>query len=469
MTVLPWLAEPLSRERPIYLSLADRIEEAVGSGVLRPGTRLPPQRSLAESLGIDFSTVSRAYAEARRRGLVSGQVGRGTFIRSAAVGEPRGAAAAAGAIVDLSVNLPPAEVVELAGRALPEALTRIAGDPSAPSLLRYQPNAGRAEHRETAAGWISAHLGEEIDPRRVVLCGGGQHALASILASIVPGGAVVATEELTYPGFKSLAELLHVRLEGVETDRDGLASGALSGACRASEVRALYCTPTLQNPTTAVMPRARREEVAGIAVERGLVVIEDDVYGPLVADPPPSLALMCGAGGYYVASLSKILAPGLRLAIVVAPGTREAEKVAWGVRATGWMASPLAVEVAVRWMKDGTANRLVSASRSEAAARQRIAAEAFSGAGLTLRTRAESLHAWMELPAPWTTAEYVFHARALGVAVAPAEMFAVQASHAPAGVRLSLCAAPTHDVLSRALERLIGLSLREPSVGLAGP
>ena len=109
---------------PVYLAIAEAIAADLAAGRLAPGERLPPQRTLAQHLGIDFTTVSRAYAEARRRGLVEGRVGQGTYVRAA---EPPALRAGP---VDLSMNLPP----HFEDAALTARMWREAGDLQATGL-----------------------------------------------------------------------------------------------------------------------------------------------------------------------------------------------------------------------------------------------------------------------------------------------------------------------------------------------
>jgi DNA-binding transcriptional MocR family regulator len=357
-----WMPKTLPRDLPRYLGLAERIAEDIASGRLEAGMRLPPQRDLAERLGVDFTTVSRGYAEARRRGLIVGQVGRGTFVRPRREGEPSAPARRGDRAepVDLSLNLPPGIAVEEAGRALGETLGALRAGGGLSALLDYQPSAGRPGDRAAGAIWIGRRLGMPVAPERVVVCGGAQHALTVTLLSLAGAGDVVATEALTYQGFRALAEQLHLRVEGVPIDEHGLRVEPFRTLCKRRAVRVLYCTPTMHNPTTGVMSLARRRAVARVAREHGVAIIEDDVYAPLATDAPPPLSSFIPSQSYLIASLSKGVAAGLRIAFVLAPDARAADRIAGVVRATTWMATPLTAEIASRWIMDGTATRVLA-------------------------------------------------------------------------------------------------------------
>ena len=240
---------------------------------------------------------------------------------------------------------------------------------------------------------------------------------------------------------------------------------AARAACGPDGVRLLYCTPNFQNPTASVMPAARRRALARVARECDLAIIEDDVYGPFADRPTRSLSSYAPERGYYIASLSKVLSPGLRLAYLVAPDAAAAARVAAGVRATTWIASPLAAEIATRWIEDGWADRVVAAGRGEVAARARAAHELLARSGIVVHAPEGTMHAWLGLPPPWTSAEFVVRARQAGVAIVPAESFAVGPRAAPAAVRVSLTAAPSLDVLRDALGRLAGLLSAGPGGG----
>ena len=432
---------------PRYLAIAEALADDVAAARLTAGTQLPTHRDLADRLGVTVGTVSRAYAEASRRGLISGEVGRGTFVRNAVGGEPGIASDdLEGGLVDLGVNHPPPidgeEVAALQATMRAFARRRDLG-----SLLAYPPDAGARAHREAGAVWL-ARGGHTVDAGRIVVCSGSQHGLVALLSMLAREGEEVLVESLTYAGLKAIAGLLRLRLHPVAIDAEGVVPGALDEACRATAARILYCVPTVQNPTAAVMSNARRAAIAEIVARRGLTVIEDDVHGRLADEPPPPLAALVPERTYYVTSTSKTIAPGLRVGFVAAPPGM-ADRLAATVRVTTWGAAPLPAEVAAAWIHDGTAEALLKARRREAAARQSIAAGALAGLGL--RATAGAYHVWIELPSPWRSATFAAEARQRGVAVTPSEAFAVGGGETPAAVRLCLGTPRTRESLQRGL------------------
>jgi len=453
---MSWTPRLPTDTQPLYVAIADAIATDAESGRLAPGARLPTHRALAKTLGVDVTTVSRGYAEAHRRGLVVGHVGRGTYVRG---GRSAPVSRARMPLIDLTVNLPP-EPSDVCDEAMRQSLAELARSPTLASLLAYAAVGGSDPHREAGAAWCGAR-GMPASTDRVLVCGGAQQAYTSILSAHCEPGDVVLAESLTYPGFLAAARALRLRVVGVPLDRDGLVPDALVEACRAHRPRILLATPTLQNPTASVMPLARRRRVASIARDRGLVLIEDDVYGPLVPDAPRPVASLVPELAYYVSSFSKAVTPALRTAFLVAPSPAHARRVAAQMQATGWLAAPLMTEIACRWITSGTAAKIVADRRREAAARQAML-HAQPGLPRPAGTP-HALHHWLELPRQWERAvEFVEALRLRGVLVTHGDAFAVDPAQPSRAIRVSLGAAPTSDALATALETIASLLREHP-------
>jgi DNA-binding transcriptional MocR family regulator len=459
-----WAPEISRRPGPRYVAIAEALADDAAAGRLRPGTRLPTHRELADRLGVTVGTVTRAYAEAARRGLVSGEVGRGTFVRGAA---EMGAPDPPAGLVDLSVNHPPPLPGE-AGIPLARTLAEMARRRDLLELLAYPPEGGAAEHREAGARWIRG-AGLPAAPEQVLVSSGSQHGMTAVFSALVRPGDVVATEAVTYPGMRSLAGLLHLRLLGLPMDRDGLLPDAFERACRGGSVKALYAIPTLQNPTASVMPEARRREVARIADAHGVVVVEDDVHSHLLEDAPRPLACFAPERTVYLTGTAKTLAPGLRVGFVHAPRAL-VPRLAAAIRATTWMAPPLTAEIAATWIRDGTAEAIVRRRRKEAAARHKLAAEALSG--FDFDSHPAAYHLWLHLPEQWRREAFADAARHRGVLVAPPTAFAVSRS-IPDAVRVCLGGPSDRQELARGLAAiaatLVSVAAEAGVLAAAGP
>jgi DNA-binding transcriptional MocR family regulator len=433
------------RRQPIYREIADAIGKEVHSGRARPGTRLPTQRALARQLGVTLTTVTRAYEEAQRRGLVAGEVGRGTYIQAQRVHDEPGLHGESD-IVNLSTNslMPLAHAAELADR-LTTAIPRSASL----SVFDYQPAAGARRNRVAGATWI-ARTGMDVSVDRVLVTSGGQHGIFITLLTLTKPGDEILVEEFTYSNLRKVASQLQLRLKPVPMDADGLIPQALDAACR-SGGKFLYTIPTLQNPTSSVMPEARRREIAAVARKHRLFVIEDDVYAYLVPEVTPLTKYLPEDQAVYITSLSKSIAPGIRIGYVAAPANL-IESLAGAVSRTVVNAPPAMAELASTLVTDGTAVRIVDWKRKEVAARQGIVNRVL--AGLRLQTHPYSPHVWLYLPDPWQTHTFVSQAKQRGVRLNGTGDFAADQETAVQAVRICIGPPRNRAVLEDALWRL---------------
>jgi DNA-binding transcriptional MocR family regulator len=302
---MDWTPTLADREGPVYRRIVEALTADIASGRLHRGQQLPTHRALAKALGIDLTTVTRAYIEARQRGLTEARVGRGTFVaesmshvRHAAAPQPQ---------LDLSMNLPPQPMeADLEGR-LTRGIAAIQREIGFSAHLNYREPGGSEAERDIGAGWLRSRIADARGDR-LVICPGTQNALFNLLIALTSPGDIVLTETLTYPGIKAAAAYTGVRLVGVPIDKEGILPDALKSACRQHAPKAVYLIPTIQNPTTATMPLSRREEVAEILRANDVLLLEDDAYGALEPNAVPIASLM-PERTYFAASLSKCIAP----------------------------------------------------------------------------------------------------------------------------------------------------------------
>ncbi len=431
--------------------LADALALDIAAGRLPAGARLPPQRDFARQRGIAASTAARVYGELVRRGLVVGEVGRGTYVRAVppvevALAEPGGAA------IDLDLNFPLlAEQPGLQARGLAGLLR---ADAIAAGLSAA--GAHGTPQARTAAARLLARRGWAPDPAAILFAGNGRQAIAAAIAALVPPGERLGVESLTYPQVKAVAARLGVVLVPLRVDRSGLTPASLRTAHRSAPLRAVYLQPALHNPLGTTMPAERRAELAATLRKLELWAIEDAVYSFLHDEP--HLAALVPERTVLVDSLSKRLAPGLTLGFAAAPATAS-ERLALALRSGAWMAARFALEAGTHWILDGTAAAIAAAKRDDAAARQEVARRRL--AGFDLRADPRAYHGWWQLPEPWRAETFVAAAARRGIAVTPAAAFAIVPGHAPNAVRLAL-ASPPLPVLSAALDSLAALARSTP-------
>jgi DNA-binding transcriptional MocR family regulator len=433
-----WLPNLEGRRGPVYRAIADAIDADVERGTLRAGTRLPPHRDLADHLGVTVTTVTRAYTEAARRGLTSGHVGRGTFIRGREPEETDNG------LLDLSINvlMPDKEVANLEVHVMRRRVLPWT------QLLGYAPKRGHLRHRQAMAAWLT-YLGLPADPEHIVLTAGAQHGLATTFAALLKPGDTMLVEDLTYSGVRLLSQQMQIKLRGVAMDGEGLKPEAIEAACKTTRTSVLYCMPRLQNPTSAVMSEKRRRQIAAVAEKYRLTVIEDDTYGFLSPERWP-LARLIPHRTVFVTSLSKSLFPGLRLGCAVAPPAI-LDRIVGAVWASMITTSSIGADLLSGWIEDGTAARIADWKRHEGAARQAIAKRVL--AGQRLQTHPSSPHVWMALPPRWSSEGFVAQARARGVVLNASSEFAV-GTELPKAVRLCLGTPRTRGTLEQALVRV---------------
>lgn len=429
-----------------HAALTERIIADIEAGVLKPMDRMPTHRDLARELGISVQTVSLSYKEAERLGYLSGEVGRGTFVKIR-VTEQAGRLMldrSPTAVMDLSiVRGVYLDAHEAASR---EVLAGLAEDDNGAFMRPCRPIAGLDRHREAARLWLEP-LGVETSAERILITNGAAHALFLALACVVRAGDLVLTENLTDHGVIGLANILGFSLRGLPTDEEGIRPDAFEAACRAGGVRALVLIPTLNNPTSHVAGPERRRAIAEIARRHGVFVVEDEVYKPLVEEALPSITAMLPDLGFFATSFTKTVLTGLRVGYLVVPPQYSIRATSI-LRVTSWSGTYLPAEIATRWVEDGTARRLLAIQREEAKARQRLVADTL-GAHVA-SSHPLSLCAWLKVPPHWTEDGLVRSLADRRVAVTPSDPFVAGVGHG-GGIRICLGGRMSHEVLTHAL------------------
>lgn len=429
------------------MRIVDALAADIASGRLLRGQRLPTHRALAQALKLDLTTVTRAYGEARRRGLIDARVGQGTFISETTARAMPSAPFAAK--IDLSMNIPPQPVEANLDVRIAQGLAAIQDEYGFSALLNYQRAGGDETDTATAAKWLRKRI-PQAAPERVVIFPGNQSVIFNTLLALTSRGDVVLTETLTYPGAKAAAEKLGVRLIGVPMDGEGVLADELAKACKSYKPKAVYLTPTQHNPTAATLGQARREAVADIIRKYGVALIEDDAYGALEAGIAP-IATLAPERSYLAVGLAKCIAPALRVSYLVAPDEGAAQIMRNTLQATALMPPPLMVALATRWIQSGVADQIIQAIRHEARGRQAMAGKILKG--LAYQSQPNAHHLWLPMPPQWRRTDFVSYSVRQGLAVVGDEAFAVGGG-APAGVRVSLGAARNRAELAQALQFL---------------
>ncbi|WP_394791033.1 PLP-dependent aminotransferase family protein [Rhodoferax sp.] len=444
-----------------YRSIAADLAQKILDGQLSAGEKLPAHRVLAHTLGVTPATVSRAYTHLEQQGLATARVGDGTYVRvrssSLDDAEPEPLAAP----IDLAHNvaIPTDEV-----NALAQVFAELGQDPARMAqLLAYQSEAGAPQHRQTGAAWLR-RFGTSGAWSRVMVTHGAQHGLAGVLRTMARPGDTLLTESLSYPGLLALARSMRLQVIGLEMDAEGLLPDALDKAAQTYQAKLLYCSPTLHNPTGRSMSMARREALAAVVRRRGLWLMEDVVHAAVLQQPPPAVSTLVPEQSFLLASLSKVMAPGLRVGYLEA-APEWLDKVAASIRTDCWMVAPLMPEIASRWIDSGAAERLIGLQRQHIGARLALAHQCL--AGLDYHWSADHPHLWFPLPEPWHASQFASALRRAGVLVRTAEQFAAGRSRAPHAIRISLNTASSAEQLGLGLRTLVRVLHSDPQADMA--
>jgi DNA-binding transcriptional MocR family regulator len=421
----------LDRTKPLYLAIADAMLRDVEGGVLREGTRLPPQRDLAWKLGVTLGTVTRAYREAENRGLLEGEVGRGSYVRR----KPQVSSLATPSnetegIINLTSAIPPPVVKP---EEMDLAMQSIMRDPRKLDLLDYAPPEGFHMHRQMAVAWLK-RSNISVSENAVMISAGAHLGLITVLEAIGEGQVGVLAEGTNYALLRTTFHNTHLNAVPVAMDDDGMLPDDLLKQVKLTGARLIYLVPTLQNPTTHTMSAKRRDEIVAIARLHDLTIIEDDIFRLLDARvQPPTFYELAPERTFHVTSLSKTLAPGLRIGFVVSPQGQE-RVLRSHIRNMAARTVGITGEIARYWIETDLASQILERSRAELAVRRNLFLEVFKQR--IFRCAPGAPYAWLQLPAHWQPQRFAQALSQRKIKVTPGNLFELQAGAASRHIRI---------------------------------
>lgn len=405
-----WLPSLSGGTGPLYNRIADQIEQAIADGELRPGTKLPPQRNLAYDLGVTIGTIGRAYTLIRERGLVSGEVGRGTYVLD------RSADAPDSVLDPVSISIAgtrpvnaPAGKLRFDSTSAPDVgQGAILGEIFA-GIMRDSPSEVASYTRTFPEHWFDAgrqwlSRGNWSPARGTVVPTLGAHAaVMAVISSVTSPGDKIVFENLTYSQISRSAALIGRRSTPVESDDHGMIPEDFERVCAQQHPKMAFLMPTAQNPTLTTLPLERRKAIADIARTYSVWIVEDNLYGSMIEDEPPLLAELAPERTFLVGGLSKSVAAGVRGGWVACPAhysqrVRIAHKMV-----TGGIPFALA-EICARLVLSGAADTIRQKCIAEINARQADAREIFSGHDANFCGNIPFF--WLKLPDPWLSSTF---------------------------------------------------------------
>lgn len=429
-----------------YPELFASVEEAIHNGTLPPGTKLPTHRDFAEQNGVALSTATRTYKELEKAGLIVGEQGRGVFVRDGGVPINHGVEQKlADGSVDLVFNMPNTDGVS---DLLRSGMKRLAASGDLESMLRYQPHAGRVHERKIIAGHLSKTLGP-VDPDNLLVTSGAQHGIAITALGLLNRRDSVLTDNLTYTGIKSIADLFDLNLIPVGGSFQDTPYEAIDRKCREHKVMAIYLMPTVHNPLGVVIDEEQRKRIVQLAHKYDFLIIEDAAYAFLENNSPPSMYELAPNRTIHIGGFSKSIATGLRVGYLISPDNY-LDKLLYAIRATTWNVPAIITSLITSWIEDGTVSMSEELRRIDGSERQKRCRKLLKNFDVIGHKNAS--FAWIPLPGGVRADPIVTALAHKGIAVSSADPFAVT-KFVPQALRLAFGGLKTNE-LDTAIEKL---------------
>ncbi|TAA61748.1 PLP-dependent aminotransferase family protein [Shinella sp. JR1-6] len=405
-----WLPDLQASDGPLYVRIADQIEQAISTGMLASGSKLPPQRNLAYDIGVTIGTVSRAYTMVRERGLVSGEVGRGTYVLgSAQDNDPAAVDPVSAKLVGTrAANAPPGKLRFDTTAATDVGQSGVVTD-MLTDICREQPNEISSYTRNFPVQWLEAG-------RRWLKRDDWQPAIESIVPTLGAHAAVIAAvsvitapgdrivfEHVTYSQVSRGTALIGRQTVLVESDAHGVIPEDFERVCVQQHPKLAFLMTSGQNPTLSIMPEERRRAIAAIARRHNVFLIEDNLYGGTVDAGIPLLAEIAPDRTFLVGGLSKSVAAGVRGGWIACP-PHLAQRVRIAHKMVSGGLPYLLAELGARLVLSGMADAIRTKVSAEVEAREAHAREIFAGLDFNSHPRVPFL--WLKLPDPWLSGTF---------------------------------------------------------------
>ncbi|MFJ7697716.1 PLP-dependent aminotransferase family protein [Lysinibacillus fusiformis] len=429
---MSWKPDISNSSAPLYIAIAQQLEQDIKEGKLTPGTKLPPQRELADFLDVNLSTITRAFKLCGQKGLIYASIGSGTFVSTDAASNK--------ILLPTNRTTP---IIEM-GSVLPdnfvnEDITRymkkMVSEPSFHKLFQYgrpECNAWQNEAVLKLFEWVNFQTDQPI-----LLGAGGQNAIVGTLAALFQPGDRIGTDPITYAGMKTAANMLGIQLVAIQQYQGEMTKEGLLYACKNEHIKGIYVIPDFHNPTTHMMSVETRKMIAEVARQKNLIVIEDAIYSFLKEKPYAPIASYAPDKVIYIASLSKTISPGLRLSFIVTPPALR-KKIMETLYNINISVSPIMLELAARLIHEGVAQTILEKHR--AYAKQQNALVNHYLAEYQILGDEECIFRWLLLPDKFTGVQFELLASKAGVQVYAAERFAVGNAKPVNAVRMAVAA-----------------------------
>lgn len=448
---MSWKPDKNQLKRPIYLSLAEKLEQDIASGLLAPGTKLPPQRELADFLDINFTTVTRAYSLCERRGLIHAVTGSGTFV-----------APNAKLPITISMDNKPKNMIELGfiasfeqcNRMIVDTVREISQKKYIEQLFGYDDPTGMQHQKMAGLNWMKP-FGIDAGPENIAVVSGAQNALAITLYALFEPGDKIAVDTFTYSNFIELARAFHIQLIAIPSDEEGMSAAELDSQCTFIGIDGVFLMPSCCNPTAAMISHHRKQELAEVIKKHDLILIEDDVYAFLSAGfleeyKSPMYKLIPNQT-IYICGVSKSICSGVRIAYMVF-GERFSDSILKAIFNINVKTSSFDAEIITELIINGTAHQIVQEKKRLAEEANRLYCEYFSNTGTN--EQPYSYHRWLPIRTAQNSEQVEAALKQQGIRVFHSDRFLCSTSEKKAFLRIALSSCSTMEELKNGLHIL---------------
>ncbi len=439
---MPWIPDKEKLKSPIYISIAELLEQDIQSGKLAGNTKLPPQRELADFLDLNLSTITRAFKICENKGLIYANIGQGTFV------SPNAAIPflhkANNGCVELGIIRPFYQYNKIVADIAQKTIQRNTSQ----YLFEFDSISESYKHKQTAIKWLkSFHI--ETEPENIMLTAGTQNALTIVFLALFHSGDKILTDSYTYSNFIGLARQLNVQLISVAADEDGMIPDLVEKQCRIMDIKGIFLMPSCNNPTGTVMSMERKRKIASLIQQYHLILMEDDAYGFIANDTGEPIQTLIPDNTIYLHSLSKSLSAGLRCAYMVIPDCLR-QTFLETANNVNLKIPLLNAEIISELIASGNAGRIIGQKKRQAKERNRIYKKYFPD---SICPNEYSFFQWLPLPAHYNGYQLEMQAKDNGIHIFCSDRFTVGKAESTA-IRIATCSPDSLQQLETGLKTL---------------
>lgn len=433
----------------ITKNLAKLLEDDIERGVLNPGTKLPPQRELADYLDINLSTVTRAFKICEEKGLICATIGKGTFVSTDVhIKKTMIDTLNKGNLIEMGAAHPTYEQNSYIVEAIKEILNR----PDINKLFEYNDVKGSIYQKRIISNFINGECEIPCKEENIVFSAGGQNALSCILLGLFNSGDKIGVDSLIYPGLKSMVNICKIKLIPIANDENGMNPDTLDVVCKNEKIDGIYLINDIHNPTTLVLDEKRRREIGQIAKKHNLIIIEDGIHRLFLDKLPKTLYEMESENTVHISSMSKIICPGLRVGVIITPKKykKQLETSLYNVNV---MVPNLQVEAICHIINNKIYKKIISERKTIIKNRMKIAEEMLINNNCNYNKGANLI--FLKLPHNFDSGKFEDLCKEKGVQVYSSKRFVVGNVDTIPSIRLCITAHKNEDELIEGLNIII--------------